>query len=649
MPSSSLRRSAAVRSACAAAVLAALIGILAPATALAEEPPQLTARLTDLAGVMTPDDVAQAEAAIADLDEEANVQLFVLFVNTLDGMTVTDYSDEVARRSSLGGNDALIVVAVQDRRTSIWVGDLLTDLTDEEVDRIVAEDLGPNLADGAWGAAIEDAAEGLDQSLGSAGSAIPWGPIIGIGLVALGAWALVGWWRSRRKADLEEEERDRRLGGLARDANARLIALDELIRNDAQELGFAEAQFGKEAASAFAAALDKARAELKTAFAVRQRLDDGEPESVEQREAMLREIIQRTSRAEGVLEEQTARFRELRDLERRAPEVLAAQPEAISAAEARLEDVERLLADLRTDAPRSSEAVTGHVAEARKRLRLAATSTEAGQAALQRNDRIAAGRAALAARDAVAQASQLLDSIAREHAVLEEARINLSAALDQARADVAAAEEGLGSADAALSEELETARARLRAAEETSGGDQRDVVHAYRLAREAEAAADRVVAGAKEGRERRARAAAGADAAIRAAEVAVDRAEDFIRSRRHAIGRRPRTRLSEAEESLARAGALREGDPERATQEAQRAAQLADDAYRLAAGDFAHAEEAGYGGMVIINGRPYSMGRGSEWGSDVGGAIIGSIIGSILAGRGGGGPFGGFGGGGFGG
>lgn len=649
--------------------LAAVAAWSSPAPVRAEEPPQLRERVTDLAGVMSGEDVAQAEAAIAELDDTMNVQLFVLYVNTSDGATITDYADEVALRSSLGGNDSLLVVAVEDRRTALWVGDSLDAVSDDEIQQIIDESVNPNLADGAWGAAVGGAVDGLSAALGAepepeptpdeepsgaTTDGFPWGTLVAVGLLAVGGWVLWGWWRARQQEGEDAEERDRRLGGLVRQVNARLIAIDELIRDDAQELGFAEAQFGKEVAATFASALDSARAELKASFAIRQRLDDSDPETPAEKEAMLKDILARLDRAEATLEEQTARFRELRDIERRAPEVLAAQPEAVATVEARLPDADRLLADLRADAPRSSQAVAGHLEEARKRLALARTSTQEGTAALARGDRSAGGRAALAARDAVAQAGRLLDAVARQHESLEQARAGLDAALAQARTDVAAAQDALrGSTDAALAESHRAARAKLDEAELAAGSGGRDIVLALGLAREAEAAADRIVATVKEGEERQARALAGADAAIRAAEANLDRAADFIAARRHGMGRRPRTRLSEAEASLARARALREADPQAAVGEAQRAGQLADDAYRQARNDFDRTEHAGYGGTVVINGRHYPTGPEHSWGADVGGAIIGSIIGSILSGgggrRGGGfGPFGG-GGGGFGG
>jgi uncharacterized membrane protein YgcG len=651
-------------------VLAMALSLFAPADALAEEPPALNEVITDLAEVLGDDDRARAEEAISDLVDEANVQLFVLFVDTLDGLTVTEYADETAARSSLGGNDALLVVAVDDRRDGLWVGDLLSDASDAEIDAILADEVEPNLADGEWGAAVAGAATGLAAALAAAppetpaeptpqptsepggtvgGGGFPWAGLLGILLVVGGGVALFTWWRRSQLAGRDAEERDRRLGSLVREANARLIAVDELIRDNAQELGFAEAQFGEEAAAAFATALDQARTELRAAFGLRQRLDDSEPEPADQREAMLRQIVQHLDRAEGLLEEQATRFRELRDLERHAPEVLAAQPAAIAEVEALLPDRQRQLSALAEDAAEAGRAVAGHLEEARKRLTLAARTAEEGQAALGRDDRGAAARAALGARDAVAQAGKLLAAIDREHGALEEARGTLSGALAQARTDVgAAADTTRESTDAALADRGRAAPAVLAEAERAASAVPRDLVAAVRLAREAEAAADQVVAAVKEGQERRARELAATDAAIRAAEGSVDRAEDYIRSRRHGVGRRPRTRLSEATEALGQARRLRDAEPARASSEAQRAGKLADDAYRLAGDEFNDVQRAGHGGTVIINGRHHPTGRQANWGTDVGGAILGGIIGSILSGGGGRGG-GGFGGGGFGG
>lgn len=638
------------------AILAFLAAAL-PAIARAEEPQQLAERLTDLAGVFTSSQHDQAEQAIERI--AADVSLWAVFVSTTDGLPAPDYADEVAALNGLGGNDAVLVVAVDDRRYAMWVGPLLAEVSNEDIDIILTEAVEPQLAAGEWGAAVSVAADGLIESLrgnpvqeppggetpaaGESGGSFPWAAL-GI-LVAIVA-ALWVWnrWRTGRAAGLEAEERDRHLGGLARQANAMLIETDELIRHDAQELGFAEAQFGKAEAKAFGDALDAARGELQAAFSVRQQLDDATPETAADREKLLNEIMARCTKAQELLTAQTERFRQLRDLERRAPELLAAQPEAIDAVEARLADAEAQLETLRADAPGAAEAVRGNPAEARKRITLARTTTAAGTNALAQNDAVAAGRAVKAAQDALAQAVALLDAIDHQATALTEAQGRLAAALDQARADVEAAEPSLESAaDRSQADELAEARRKLDAAVAASTGEGRDVIKAYRLAREAEAGADAVLAAVKAGEERRALELAAVDAELQAAALSVDRAEDFVGGRRHGVGRQPRTRLSEARVSLERALELRARDPAAASKAAQRARTLADQAYEEASAQF---DAGGLGGTVVIGGQRHRTGN-DAWGQDIGGAILGGIIGSILSG--GGRRGGGFGGGGFGG
>jgi hypothetical protein len=203
------------------------------------------------------------------------------------------------------------------------------------------------------------------------------------------------------------------------------------------------------------------------------------------------------------------------------------------------------------------------------------------------------------------------------------------------------------------------AQQKLAAAEQASQGTPRDLVLAYRLAREAESAAEQVVAKVREGEARRAKELAAVDAAIRAAELSADRAEEFISTRGHGIGRRARTALSEADGALNQARMLRDSEPADAIAHARRASELADAAYERARRDFGSTVDRGYGGTVVIGGQPYPTGREANWGNDMGGAILGGIIGAILSGGGrrgglggggfGGGGFGGFGGGGRGG
>ena len=171
-----------------------------------------------------------------------------------------------------------------------------------------------------------------------------------------------------------------------------------------------------------------------------------------------------------------------------------------------------------------------------------------------------------------------------------------------------------GATETDQEDELAAALQKVDAADAAMRGTPRDLVFAYRLAREAESAAEQVVAKVREGEERRAKELAAVDAAIRAAELSADRAEEFIAGRGHGIGRRARTSLSEADAALERARTTRDTDPQAALAEARRAGELADDAYERARSDFAAAENDGRGGTVVIGGQPYPTGRQAELG-----------------------------------
>jgi TPM domain len=648
--------------------LAALPAMAALPVAGADAP-KLQDRITDLAGVLSAGDRSTAEDGIRRLDSERNIQLWALFVGTTGDARAPDYATQVADANSLGGNDALLLIAVNDRRDAIWVGPLLDSVTNGELDTILAGVVEPRLREGAWGRAVADGAAAvgrasvgvpIDGGGGGGGAPEPttapdfgWLACFVPILLIVGGGLLIVWWFSRWRATHREgEERDRRTGELARKANALLIQTDEILRQDEQELGFAEAEFGADAVDGFRAALGQARAELQAAFKVRQQLDDEVPEDPATRERMLNDIVARCARAQELVGRETEKFRELRDLERRAPEILAGLPAELERVEARLDPAESAFARLEADAASGAVTVQGNVAEARKRLGLAREAASRGSAAVQAGDKAAAARAAKAAQDAGAQAAALLDAIDKAVQALDEARRQLPDALAAAETDVEAARSALANAmDAAVEADVRQAEAKLATAQQAASGDERDVVMAYRLAKEAEAGADGALGRIKEGAERRAKALAAVDAGLTAAAQAVDRANDYIAARRHGVGRIPLTRLADARSALDQARSLRDTDVAASLGQAQKALAQADEAYRLASDEFEQTDAAGYGGSVIINGRQYPVGRGGPWpgrtrdpgwGNDIGTAILGGIIGSILSGggRGGGGGFG---------
>ena len=634
--------------------------------------PQLRDSVTDDADVLSTDEEAQVADALSRLRDERDVQLFVAFVDTTDPETVTDFTQATAEQNSLGGNDALLLVSIGERSDALWVGPSLDAVTDDEIDDIlgVAEDV---LADGDFAGAMIAAAEALGEATTSEAVTVPpattapitpqpepgdgaESPTGGLNLVPLlavlliaGGVFLVGrtFIMRRNAAKADAAERDR----LSREANRALLATDEAVRDADQEIGFAEAQWGETEAAPYREALARAREELRAAFAVRQRLDDSEPDTPEQRRQMLQEIVGRTTAANQLLAAQVARLAALRDLERTAPDQLAALPAAIDGLRARHAQAGATLARLEASYAQAAVAsVTGNLVEADKALATAAGEADRGRTLpdARRADMVVALRRA---QGATTSATRLIDAVDHLARTLDDAATRLPQELAAAAADVATARAGVtrvasspalppppggqgvpaqdtGAALAAAARLLGDAR---RAAETRP----LDPLAALEQATAANAAADTIVAGIQATEVQRQRRLQVAASAIATARGRVDRAIDYITTRRHGVGREARTRAAEAEARLADAERLAATDPEAAVTVAQRAVQLADEAYGIAAREFG-AWNAGSGPVA----GPYVR-RGGSAGADIAGAIIGGIIGGVLSGGGRGSGWGG--------
>jgi hypothetical protein len=634
-----------------AAVLTLVLALAVAAPALAAEPPQIREPVTDETGALSGGE-AEIEQAIDELLDTHNVQLWVSFISTTDGVPITDFVTETAEVNSLGANDVLMLVALDDRTDGMWVSNGLPEITPEERDAIIGSVIEPRLADGDFVGSAVAAAEALGEAAtpaptpppggggtiggpgdgGGGGDGGGLGSILAV-LLILGGGGLIAWWfLSRRRRQQAEEERDRRTGKLAREANALLIATDERVRDANQEIGFVEAEYGEAEVQPLRVAFDEAREELRQAFAVRQRLDDAEPETPDQREAMLNEVLERSKRAQAALDREAARLQALRDLERDAPTLLEKLPARIEAVEQRLPTTQATFDSLAAFAPLTRQPVVGHLEEARKGIDGARAATERGKAALAAGNRRAAGRETRTAEQGLTGAIALLDAVDKLAATARDAEQRLPAELRDAEADLAAARaaasEAGGGSD--VRAPLETAATALRQAQSAAQAVPLEPIGALRAATEAHRAADEALAAVRQDAEQRQRLLAAVETSLVTAQADLDRAADFIATRRGRIGRTARTRLAEADRLLEAAIALRDRDPQRALEAARRAERLAEDALDRAADD-----------MDQFGGMGGTWGGGRSAGSDVAGAILGGILGGILSGGGRGGGWGG--------
>jgi hypothetical protein len=644
-------------------VLLALLAVfVAPGAVFARDIPRLASQVTDETGELS-GATSRIESALETLRVDHRVQLWVLFVETTDNLSITEFATQVAQRNSLGVNDALLVVALTDRTDSLWVADGLPQITTSEIDAVLTDRVEPLLGDGDFAGAVAGAAEGLGEASGgtttsatpaatqasgnggaggsgggqSSSGGISIVPVILVVVAVIVVYAIVVRVLRRRQGRASVEERDRQTGDLAKEANRLLIETDDAIRNARQELGFAQAQFSDADVKPFQDALDGAAAELKAAFTVRQQLDDAVPEDPPTRARMLGEIVERCKRGRGLVDEQLARVQSLRDLERTAPDILAQLPDMIGAAEARLPGATAALDRLRVGyAGPSWKAVDGNSVEADKRLQHASAEIERGKAAITSGDAAAGASAARGAQDALAQAAGLLDAIERLAASLDDAANRLPAALADAEQDLAAARNALaaGTADPQMAAQLDEAQRLIATARAGAAGPQPDVIAGLITATRAHEAIDRVLTGAREAGAQRAREAQALVSALQGATAAVQQASDFIAARSGGVGREGRTRLAEASRHLNDAQAAAEADPARSINEAQQANRLAGEALAYARSDFDRYDGSSRGGG-------FGGAGGGGGGSDIAGALIGGIIGGMLSGGGRGGGFGG--------
>lgn len=635
--------------------------LLASAPAAAEPPFNVPGMITDRAGALSGDDEQRIQQSFDRLTDESGLQMFVVYVETFDGMDGQTWANETATASGLGTDDILLAVALEDRSFGISVTDEL-DLTDDELDDVRQNDIRPALSDEDWAGAAVAGADGYrEAATGSGGgSATPW--VVG-GIAVVGAGA-AGWWVLRRRARAGQAggvvgpdgQPVDELAGLSLDeldkrASGALVEIDDALKTSEQELGFAQAQFGTEATSEFSELLATAKTKVAEAFTLRQRLDDSEPETEQQARAMTRQIIVTCREVSDALDAQAEAFDQLRDLHARVPQVLDETGGRAAEVGQRLPTARAQLEQLALSYPAAALAsVSGNPGQAERLLTAAREAVAAGQASLQGDDRSAAVAQARAAEDAVAQAAKLLDAVAGAKDELETAAQRIGTAIESVSLDIADAAR-LAPSDPAIVAASGVAQQAVTAGRAVTGG-QGDPLAVLRQLAEAETALDDLLAPVRAAADEAERARAALTETLGRVTSQVQAIADFIETRRGAVGTEARTRLSEAARHLAQGQSLVSSDPAGALDSVRRADELSRQAQQLAEQDVQNwdrqqnAARGGGGdltsmilGGILIN----QMGRGGGgFGGGSGGGFGGSGGGF---GRSGGGSGGGFGGG----
>jgi uncharacterized membrane protein YgcG len=702
------------------AVAVCLVVLTAGARADDPVPLSRTGQVTDKVGALG-SRAPSVRSALTQLYDSHRVQLFVAYVSGFSGRSPQDWANATAAKNGLGRGDLLLAVATHDRQYAVSA-DQDAGLTQAQLNEVSDTAIEPALRENDWAGAAIGAADGYDAVLtgrpvtppaitpGAAdpgggaqatgnGAADLWIPVVAVA-AAVGAGAFV----LRRRRGRRPATRLATGNGTARwsggrgpkqptpltplpelDSQARqlLVATDDAVRTSQEDVGFAAAQFGDEAAKPFDEAVAYAKNELTAAFRLRQKLDDAFPEDDETRRQMLDEILSRCTQANRRLDAESDAFDRLRAMEANAPQVLEQAEAAVAALPARIAAAEAALGPLaRTYADSALEPVAGHPAEARDRLEFARTSLTEARDALGHDH----GRTAVfvrAAESALDQAATLADSVTRREQELHAADAKLREALAETEADLAEARAHLPDRahpvpPGAVTNPVPAAsphgdgelRGRVGRVEAVVGGVRREVgagrydpMAALRRVEEADAGLDEALAGIRERAQTARRARVLLDQALLAARSEVAAARDVITTHRGAIGSRARTRLTEAERRLRLAESTAVSDESAASdappgssvgghhlislEYARQADRLAREAQTAAREDVSGF--GGYGGSGDFGDFGGERRAGGGMGG-IGGAVLGGILlGGVLDGGGHGYGYGfGGGGGGFG-
>ncbi|MDQ1204157.1 TPM domain-containing protein [Microbacterium sp. SORGH_AS_0862] len=630
------------------ALVAALAAVFLVAGPAAATPPvQLGASyVSDEAGVLGDAERAQVEDRLERLAETDNLNLWVVYVDRFSSPSdAKDWATQTAEQGGLGPNQYLLAIAVDARQ--YWISsDTSGPLSENQITAVDQDWVYPALREGDWAGAAIAAADGMSAArsgadggadsgggggapgVGSSGSGS--GGAVGIVIIVVSVLALAAVAAyfviraARRRAASRPAESTEDLG---KRAAAALVAADDALREAEQEHGFAAAQFGEEATRGLREALTTARAELDQAFTLRQQLDDEIPDTDEQARAWHEQTLQLASAAAARVQAQLDAFADLRRIEQDLPatqERLRSSRAEAAAAQQSAQERFTQLAALYPAAALST--IVDNAAQATDRLALADAQLAAADAAADAGD---TGKAAVAlhtAEQALAQARQLADAVGAHGDRLAAAKAEIPALRAELVRDIAAAEQ-LPDPDGRLSAASAAARAQLDAADE-------DPAAALSALQRVDDELDALLSSARDAAARAEHARQVLPPTLAHAQAQIGAAEDFISSRRGAVGATARTRLADARASFGLAQQQAQAAPEQALDAASRAARLAADAISAAQSD--------------VSGFSGGAGGGGDLGAMLGGILIGSALGGGRR-RSGGFGGGGFGGGGFGG
>ena len=617
----------------------------------------LTEHVTDELGIL---DASKAQQAVDTMSSKYGVGLWVLTVSD-SSQKASAIAAQAFKDTKLGRDDMLLVINIPSdgsasKSYKLQAHDNSSKFSESDYKRIdsaIKRQLSAGNYDDAV-AAIPDNMSGSSGS-GSSGdsgdsgsSALPL--LLGGGAVAAGGAA--AWTVYKRRKNKENDGmlfgKRRNQGGapgnqpagpaamtveqLRTQAGSALVQADDTVRAAAEELSYAQAQFGLSATDAFTAALDSARKHLSRCFELRKILDDDIPETEPQQRQMYTEILQHCSEAVGEIRAQEEAFNKRRGIEANLPTSIAETAQRADETEQAIVMAETILVTLSAAYPASSLTSVAQAPEQARRLLAAGrTALDQARASVEASQEATAVEQVRIAQGSIAQAGQLAAQVTGARERLQSAAKDLEAAIASISSDLVDAKRLEGAVPAAtLAPLVADAEAAVAEGRQASGANPSgDPLAALDHLARAEAAIDAALAPAREREENDSRARASLGSRLARLNSQVESVTSYITTYRGAVGPSARTALSEAARHATAATTVQTTDPVAALAEVAAAEPLVAQAQALAEADVRGSSSS----WSPNSGERYSYSR--DYGRSGGGLDLGSLLlGGLLLGGG---------------
>src|SRR3954471_205207 len=173
-------------------------GVLLAPSAAGQPPFRLPTYVNDGANALSGSESSDVQQAVDKLYNDRQIRLWVVYVDTFSGQDAVGWTEQTRRLSDIGSQDAILAVATRDRAYAFLPpstgpgGFDLTSLRTNEIE--------PRLRQSDWAGAAIAAANGLNPTASSTGTAISWfGFLVAFAVFALAILLVWMWTRRRRR------------------------------------------------------------------------------------------------------------------------------------------------------------------------------------------------------------------------------------------------------------------------------------------------------------------------------------------------------------------------------------------------------------------------------------------------------------------